>query len=656
MKKVFRVAIITAGVIVGQVAYAQWQGSETLLTINNTPVSADEFVSLYIKNTKATGVKIDKSTLDDYLNLFINFKLKVQAARDAGIDTLLSFRNEYNGYIDQLAQSYLIDQETLDALTREAYHRMKEEVSASHILISMPETTVGPDTLKYYQKTLEARNKVLSGEPFGKVALTTSNDPSVSRNNGYLGWFSAFQMVYPFETAAYSTPVDSVSMPVRTRFGYHIIKVHGRRPTKGQIKVAHIMMRVNPNASPQEMENARLKIVDIHNRLLNGENFSEVAKKESQDNSTAPNGGELPWIRSGQIIPEFEEVAFALNGIGDISKPFQTSFGWHVVKLLDRKLPGEFEEMLPEIKNLIGRDSRILNVRSAFLDKLKKGYGVNEYPAEAMKILTSLIDSSIFKGEWEVPSLKSDPTMLIIKGINYPLSDLLHYIMQNQEKSLNHNLHSFINSIYNDWVNQTLIGYEKSLLPQKYPEFKQLANEYLEGMLLFEISNREVWTKASDSLAVNSFYENHRDKYSWGEKIYFTVYQTSDSRIAQAIEKALKKNPAINPDVLINKWNKKAQHVTYNQQVGFPDNPIISGYTQWKSGINVSVQNDKYVVIHIDKTTTGEPKELNDCKAEVIADFQHHLEESWIQTLKEKYKVIINNDTYSKLLVNINNQ
>jgi len=655
MKKVFRVAIITAGVIVGQVAYAQIQNSETLLTINNTPVSADEFISLYIKNTKATGAKIDKSTLDDYLNLFINFKLKVQAARDAGIDTLSSFRNEYNGYIDQLAQSYFIDQETLDALTREAYQRMKEEVSASHILISIPETVTGADTLKYYQKALEARSKVINGEPFGKVALTTSNDPSVSRNNGYLGWFSAFQMVYPFETAAYSTPVDSVSMPVRTRFGYHIIKVHGRRPAKGQIKIAHIMVRVNPNASPQEMENARQKIVDIHNRLLNGESFAELAKKESQDNGTAPNGGELPWIRSGQIIPEFEEVAFALKDTGDISKPFQTSFGWHVVKLLDRKLPGEFEEMLPEIKNLLARDSRTMIIRTTFINKLKKEYGVKEFPAESAKHLTSLIDSTIFKGEWKVPSIKANPTVLVAKELNYPLSDLLQFISLNQQKSRNHSIQSFISFIYTDWVNQTIINLEKSLLPQKYPEFKQLANEYLEGMLLFEISNREVWTKASDSVAISTFYENHRDKYTWGEKIYFTVYQTPDSKIAQAFENALKKNPAINPDVLIKKWNKKTQRVTYNQQVGFPDNPIISGYTQWNSGINISVQNDKHVVVHINKTTTGEPKELNDCRAEVMADYQQYLEESWIQTLKEKYKVNINNDTYNKLLENLNN-
>jgi len=655
MKTALRVAILTAGVFVSVTTFAQQQNTDILLTINNTPVTADEFTSLYLKNTKATGAKIEKSTLDEYLNLFINFKLKVQAARDAGIDTLSSFRNEYNGYVDQLAQSYLIDQETLDALTREAYQRMKEEVSASHILISMPETVTGTDTLSYYQKALEARTKVLKGEPFGKVALTTSNDPSVSRNNGYLGWFSAFQMVYPFETAAYSTPVDSVSMPVRTRFGYHIIKVHGRRPAKGQIKVAHIMVRVQPNASPQDMENARLKIVDIHNRLQNGENFSELAKKESQDNSTAPNGGELPWIRSGQIIPEFEEVAFSLNNIGDISKPFQTSFGWHVVKLLDRKLPGEFEEMLPEIKNLMGRDSRILNVRIAFVNKLKKEYGVKEFPADAKKNLSSLLDSTIFKGEWKVPTLKSNPTLLVIKGMNYQLADLLNYINQNQQKSRNQSLQSFMNFIYTDWVNQTLINYEKSLLPQKYPEFKGLANEYLEGMLLFEISNREIWTKASDSTALNAYFDSNRDKYVWGDKIYFTVYQTSNQKVGQALAKALKKTPAIDPHELVKKWNKKTQTVTFSQQVGFPDNPKILGYNKWESGINITNDADKVVVVRIDKTTTGEPKELNDCRAEVISDYQNYLEESWIQQLKAKYKVDINTNSYNKLLENLTN-
>jgi peptidyl-prolyl cis-trans isomerase SurA len=209
MRTALRVAILAAGLIANLGIFAQQQAPNVLLTVNNTPVTADEFTSLYLKNAKATGEKVEKSSLDEYLNLFINFKLKVQAALDAGIDTMVSFQNEYNGYVDQLAQSYLIDQETLENLTREAYQRMQEEVSASHILISMPEAVTDSDTLKFYQKALEARSRILNGEPFGKVALSLSNDPSVSRNNGYLGWFSALQMVYPFETAAYTTPVDS---------------------------------------------------------------------------------------------------------------------------------------------------------------------------------------------------------------------------------------------------------------------------------------------------------------------------------------------------------------------------------------------------------------------------------------------------------------
>lgn len=653
MRTALRVAILASGLIANLGIFAQQQAPNVLLTVNNTPVTADEFTSLYLKNAKATGEKVEKSSLDEYLNLFINFKLKVQAALDAGIDTMVSFQNEYNGYVDQLAQSYLIDQETLENLTREAYQRMQEEVSASHILISMPETVTDSDTLKFYQKALEARSRILNGEPFGKVALSLSNDPSVSRNNGYLGWFSALQMVYPFETAAYTTPVDSVSLPVRTRFGYHIIKVHGRRPTKGQIKIAHIMIRVQAGANPQEMENARLKIVDIHNRLLNGENFAELAKKESNDNSTASNGGELPWIRSGQIIPEFEEVAFALSTPGEISKPFQTSFGWHIVKLLDRKLPGEYEEMLPEIKNLLSRDSRILAVRTTLINKLKKTYNVKEYPTEAQKNLSIVIDSSLFKGEWKVPTLKLNPTLLVVDGKEYTMLNLLQYIDQNQQKSRNHSIKSFINFIYTDWVNQTIIDYEKTQLPQKYPEFKQLSKEYFEGMLLFEISNLEVWTKTADSTALKAFFESNRDKYVWGEKIYFTVYQTNEKKIAQALVKTLKKDPGINPDKLIEKWNKNTQVVTYSNQVGYPDNPLISGYSKWDKYINTTTDGDKTVVVQINKSVTNEPKELNDCRAEVMADYQNYLEESWIQTLKSKYKVDIDTSSYSKLIETI---
>lgn len=633
---------------------AQPQSADVLLRINGNPITVEEFNGLYLKNSIAAGTKISKSTLDEYLNLFINFKLKVQAARDAGIDTLKSFQAEYRGYIDQLAQSYLIDQESLNRLISEAYQRMTLEISASHILISTPESLLPADTLKYYQKAMEARKRVLSGEAFGKVALSMSNDPSVSRNNGYLGWFSAFQMVYPFESAAYQTPVDSISLPVRTRFGYHIIKVHGKRPTKGQIKVAHIMIRVQPNASPQEMEEARKKIVALHTRLMNGEDFASMAKAESQDNGTAPNGGELPWIRSGQIIPEFEQVAFSLERIGEISQPFQTTFGWHIAKLIDRKLPGTFDEMHADIKNLIGRDSRNQYVLEAFLKKLKAQYGVKENPADAQKYLTPLLDSSVYKGNWKQPIPKNNPVLFKIKDNEYKLTDLLRFVANNQQKANQQALAAFSHSIYLNWINQSVIDFEKSQLPQKYPEFKQLANEYLEGMLLFDISNRELWSKAMDSTAIRNYFENHRENYLWGPRVHFTVYNVSNEKTAKKILKDLQKTKNNTPEKLLKKYNKKETVLAYQQFVSDAEDNRISGFKSWKNGFKFE-KNEKgeVTITQINKQTNNERKEITDCLAEVSSDYQNHLEQLWLAELKNRYPVEVNQDVYQKLLEQI---
>lgn len=634
---------------------AQPQSTDILLRINGNPVTIEEFNSLYLKNSTAAGTTISKSTLDEYLNLFINFKLKVQAARDAGIDTLKSFQNEYQGYIDQLAQSYLIDQESMNKLISEAYQRMTMEISASHILISTPESILPADTLMYFQKAMEARHRVLSGEAFGKVALSMSNDPSVNRNNGYLGWFSAFQMVYPFESAAYQTPVDSVSLPVRTRFGYHIIKVHGKRPTKGQLKVAHIMIRVQPNASPQDMEEARKKIVALHTRLMNGEDFASLAKAESQDNGTAPNGGELPWIRSGQIIPEFEQAAFSLERIGEISQPFQTAFGWHIVKLIDRKLPGTFDEMQAEIKTLIGRDNRSQYALEAYLKKLKVQYGVHENSADAQKYLTPLLDSSIYQGNWKQPVPKNNPVLFKIKDNEYKLTDLLRFVSNNQQKVRQQALPAFSHSIYLNWINQSVIDYEKSQLPQKYPEFRQLANEYLEGMLLFEISNREVWSKAMDSTAIRNYFEAHRENYLWGPRVHFTVYSVSNEKVAQKILKDIQSTKNNTPENLLNKYNKKEAVLTYYQFISDTADNRISGFNSWKNGLKLE-KNEKgeVTITQINQLTNNEPKDINDCLAEVSSDYQNHLEQLWLSELKNRYAVEVNQEVYQKLLEQIN--
>lgn len=639
-------------------AVAQPLEQKILLTINNEPVTVGEFQGLYLKSTATENAKPTGDALEDYLNLFINYKLKVKAAKEMGIDTSAAFKNEYQGYVEQLAQSYLIDNQVFNNLVEEAYNRMQYEVSASHILISIPESASPTDTLKYYQKALAARSRILKGETFGSVAIAMSNDPSVSENAGFLGYFTAFQMVYPFESAAYSTPVDSISMPVRTRFGYHIIKVHDKRPARGQVKVAHIMIRVPPKASPQVAEDARIKILNIYQRLTTGADFAQLAKDESQDPSTAKLGGELPWIRSGQVIPEFEAVAFSLQHDGEISQPFQSPAGWHIVKRLAKKELGSREELIPEIRTMLMRDSRGMLPRTAFIAKLKKEYTFKDDTSKLKEVLP-LVDSSLYNGTWKSPILKSNATLFSFNGNEFKLSDFCTFIEQNQGLIGKSSIPTFIRNAYNEWVNLTLTNYEKSKLPEKYPEFAQLIREYYEGMMLFEVSNREVWQKSSDSLAITNFYNEHKDSYKWGERIHLAVYTLTDPKIKKAFVKGLEKRAkkGLTPLEYANRFNSTArQTVSVVEKSGDLSLPEAEGYTSWPKNFNVKdTQNGEVVVVEVLGKTTGEAKLLADCKGEVIADYQNSLEGEWLEKLKKEYTVTVDRNVFDELTTWQNN-
>jgi len=651
--KRLRSLVLTAATIIlcSSYSFSQQLSSKVLLTIDDTPITVDEFKSIYLKNNTSSS-SVDRVAMEDYLKLFVNFKLKVQESRNQKIDTSAAFVTEYKGYINQLAQPYLTDAASDVQLLDEAYERMKYEVSASHILINIPESASPADTLKLYRKALEARSRVIKGESFGSVAISTSNDPSVSRNSGFLGYFSAFQMVYPFETAAYNTPKDSVSLPVRTRFGYHIIKVHDKRPARGQVKVAHIMIRVQPNSNPQDAENARQKIVDIHNRIKSGADFATVAREESQDPGTAKNGGELPWLSSGQIIPEFERVAFGLTADGEVSEPFQSTYGWHVVKRLGRKMLGTKEEMLPEIKSLVAKDSRNIKSRESFLKKIKVEYGFKEDTAK-LSLVQSIIDSSFYKGTWKAPVLKNNAFLFSFSGGTYNISDFTKFIEGNQRFVGQYSISNFVRLAYNEFVNSTLITYEESKLGEKHPEFRQLSKEYLEGMMLFEITNNVVWKKSTDSLGIVKFFEANKGNYTWGERIHYAVYTTNDAKVKDKIVAGLakRKSKNISPSNYISKFNIKSQVVSVEEKSANNDNPEIASFKTWKNDNNVSVlDNGQFVVTEILKVTNGDPKSLDDCKGQVVADYQQKLEEEWMVSLKNKYTVSVDENVFNELV------
>ncbi|HRH38168.1 MAG TPA: peptidylprolyl isomerase, partial [Flavobacteriales bacterium] len=375
------------------------QTDPVLMTVDGQPVTRAEFEAIYKKNNKEAAVT--HTALDEYMELFINYKLKVREAEKMGMDTIGKFRTELDGYRKQLARPYLIDRELNDALMHEAYERSKQEVRASHILISCTPEASPEDTLAAWKKLMGLRDRIAKGEDFANVAQGKggSDDPSVAKNAGDLGWFGALQMVYPFENAAYNTPIDQLSQPVRTRFGYHILKVTGKRPARGQLKVAHIMLRSADTDDAEKKTMAEGRIREIHKQLTDGTiTFNDAALKYSEDEGSNSKGGELQQFGSGSsvhMIEEFEDAAFALTKVGELSQPIKTRFGWHIIKLLEIIPPPTYEASKGELKSKISRDSRADITRSAFLARLKRDYAFVTYPAN-MKAVYKMVDTTIF--------------------------------------------------------------------------------------------------------------------------------------------------------------------------------------------------------------------------------------------------------------------
>ncbi len=645
--------IICAAIFGVSISNAQQKYDQTLLTIGDKKVPASEFVRIFLKNNQDTK-SLDSKSVEEYLKLFINFKLKVTDALYTRLDTSAAFKNELAGYRQQLSRPYMADKETEQSLINEAYGRMKYDVNASHILIAVPEQAVYSDTLKLYEKAIAIRNRIVAGEPFDVVARGTSDDHSVNNNNGVLGYFTVFQMVYPFESAAYKLKVGELSMPIRTRFGYHIIKLNDKRLAKGQVKVAHIMLMVPKDANPDQQAQVKSKILEIYKQVLNNEDFGKLATQFSQDPGSSKNNGELPWFGSGNLVPEFEKTAFGFERDGQVSEPFQTVYGWHIVKRLGRKEIGSFEEMLPEIKKKISTDMRSIISVEKMVAKIKKE---NNYKEDTLSLFSvvALIDSSIFKGAWQLPSLKENKDLFSISNQKHNQLEFCKYLFQYQQKPIVGSFYSIVKRAYAEWVNKTIYSFQESNLDRLFPDFKDLIQEYHDGILLFNISDLNVWSKASnDSIGLLKFYQDNKVNYTWGERVHIAFYSSTDEKqLAKANKLAIsRKLKGLKPEDILLKLNKeKLAKVTLSYKVVNPDDNEVMGYKTWVNRLSPIASKEKvYNFKEIIDITTGDVKDLVDCKGQVISDYQQALEVEWLKLLHAKYPVVIDQEVF-KLVV-----
>ena len=629
----FSIALLFLGIT------ATLANDPVLMKINGKPVLKSEFEYIYNKNNSNNS--LDKKTLDEYVDLFVNFKLKVEEAKAQGLDTTKSFINELAGYRSQLTKPYLTDAKVDESVLQEAYNRLKEDVEVSHILIRVQQNATPADTLAAWKK-INAIAKRIEKEDFAKVAKEVSEDESAKENNGYIGWVSAFRTVYPFETMAYNTKPGTISKPVRTAFGYHIVKVQGRRESQGEILVAHIM-RFTEQGNDEKNRSAKFKIDSIYDRVKAGDDFGKLANDLSDDRGSATKNGELPWFGAGRMIPEFENAAFALKNKGDMSAPIQSAYGWHIIKLIDRKGIDTFENMKEDLQSKVKRDERASLGLKSFVAKLKSDYKFTTNN-ESVKEYYSLLDKKTLTDSiFQLEAAKLAKPIMTIAAKAFTQSDFTQFLKANSytDKTAAADI---IDEKYAAFAEKEILAYEDSQLEKKYEDFRFLMQEYHDGILLFEVSNNEVWEKASkDTEGLAKYFNNNKADYKW-EKPHYKgrLIMCKDKETFKAAKAIVKKSHNDSIDkYLRTRLNDSIQHVKIEKNIFVQGDNKQVDKLAFKSKSVVEDDKDYPFVFVSGKMLKTLPEDYTDVRGLVTADYQEYLEKEWIAKLRTKFTVEI---------------
>ena len=488
--------------LISNFSFAQLENN-ILFKVNDSLVYVDEFNRVYNKNIDLIDENNQKD-FESYLELFINYKLKLAEAYDLGLQNDPKYKSELNKYVKQLQNTYLTDRETEDNFLREAYERTKHEVNVSHVLIRIDEND--NDTINVYNKLNALRGPFLNSS-IDDFKNSHQEDEELIIEN--LGYFSAFKMIYKFENMAYKTPVGEVSLPFRSRFGFHILKVNDKRSSLGEVTVGHIMTYKNK-------PNAYERISNILDSLNNGVSFEYLAKKYSDDKNSSFKGGRLNPFSSGQInSTPFENAAFELGKKNNISKPIETKYGWHIIKFYSKKNVQKFDEIKYELLNKLKKSSRFSIVSDSFYDFLMNRYGLS-YQNNNLDYFISILDPSYFKGEWSIPeSIQEEKILIKISDKHLKYIDFATFLEDNQRKSSITPYQKLISDQYKSFIKYNALEIYKNNLESENSDYKFVIKEYREGLLLFNLMQDKIWTvRDSDSTKLKMFFNENKNKYT----------------------------------------------------------------------------------------------------------------------------------------------
>ena len=637
---------------------------QVLMTIGGQPVTVKEFTDVYAKNN-LKGDVIEKKTVDEYIDLFTTFRMKVMEAEAQQLDTSAKFQKELAGYRKQLAKPFMSSDDITDELLQEAYQRKLKDIRASHILIRCDKHALPSETLKAYNKAMDIRKRALKGEDFGDLAVRYSEDPSAKDtpataemparqgNRGDLGYFTVFDMVYPFETGAYNTKEGEISMPVRSDFGYHIIKVQSVTDAMGTVQAAHIFLQLPFDAAPEDVATMKEKADNIYKELMDhdGENWNEAVKNYSDDRGTLARNGALSNFTVSRIVPQFIEACKSVE-VGQIAKPVRTSYGYHIIKLLGKTGVSSYEKELKGLTERVEKDSRSKKSEEAVLKQLRKEYKfkANDKNIEAFM---ATIDSTILDMSYK-PSDKADMNAVLftLDGNQTKVSELVDYIKDHMTVQKYVTPATYAYQLYENFANEMVMDYADAHLEEKYPEFQALVQEYRDGILLFDLMDREVWDKAvKDTTGLKQYHAQHADKYMWEERVKATIVTVTRQESLPKVKALIDNGTPL--DSLRAVLTRDTINYVYVRQGYYQhgDNQFVD-QTEWKVGAKKEIPStvdQSTVLVFIRELRDPEPKTLREARGLVTSDYQVELEENWVKALKAKYPVKVDEKVLDKV-------
>lgn len=628
-------------------AFSQ-QKNDVLLTIDGDPIYAQEFKQVYTKNLDLVQEE-DQKSVDNYLNMFIDYKLKVEEAKAQGLDKSEEYLKDFKKYEEQLSRTYLYEDNVTEDVALEAYKRGLEELNVSHILMMCNWDAFPQDTLAAYNKIVEVRKKALAGEDFNELAKKYSEEPGANEREGKLGFFSVFDMVYPFETMAYETPIGEISGIVRTQFGYHILKVHERRPVLPKVSVSHIMISSRGDTTGVK---SRERINEIYALIKQGESFDELAKQYSDDKNTGRNGGKMRPFRKGELkAPPFEEASYKLKKAGEISEPIQTRFGWHIIRLDKIHVSPTFEEEKTALERRIKDGERGKVITSAVTDKIKHKFGFKSYPYQEF-FLNALTDS-LFKRTWKYEPVSGDANKKIftIGDSTYYYNDFGRYMEMRQGKVRPYKQHrTYMRITYDEFETTKIKEYFRKNLELENKDYAGVIREYREGLLIFDVMEENVWKKAKmDTIGQQAYYENNISKFQWSDRIEGAVFRTTNRSDMDKVIDFLKKGTSVEDiKAEMNTLTNVKVFITEGVfEKGSDDLP--EGY-QLKNGLSqIFESKGSFSIVKADKVLPAGPKQFDEVEGRVLSDYQNELEQQWMAELHKKYSVEVNKKVFKKL-------